>query len=177
MFLHCWSWQWCDPPAGRLSDGPEEQFLSGTRLLPSLQQPAASTPDLPAAPSLRTHLAPSDVPQCQTSVGKGQYYFSGGVILKVLHCVSNWFKWILLKKNTLIKFCFIFCTTTYQIEHITDGFTIYLYIWSYRWAHCQRIIITVIIMNFTRASLSLEAGDLHGSVSSSGQSPPCCGKG
>lgn len=57
-----------DPPAGRLSGGPEEQFLSGTQPLPSLQQPAASTPDLNAAPAPRTHLAPSDVPRCQTSI-------------------------------------------------------------------------------------------------------------
>lgn len=68
IIMHQQEWQSYDPPAGRLSGGPKEQFLSGTQPLPSLQQPAASTPDLTVAPALRTHPAPSDVLQCQTSV-------------------------------------------------------------------------------------------------------------
>lgn len=55
-------------PAGRLSDGPGEQFLSGTLHRPLLLQQAASTPVQPAAPALKTHLVLSDVPQYQTSV-------------------------------------------------------------------------------------------------------------
>ena len=68
IIMHQQEWQSNDPPAGRLSGGPKAQFLSGTQPLPSLQQPAASTPDLTVAPALRTHLARSGVPQCQTSV-------------------------------------------------------------------------------------------------------------
>lgn len=103
-------------PAGKLWVGLGGQFLCGTQPPPWLQPPAASTPDQSAAPALRTHLAPLDAPQCQTSITQ------------------------LNKKAAVLS-------TTEESHYALSQ------------------------------SLSLEGAHWHESVSSSGQSLPCCGKG
>lgn len=83
--------RYCDwysscPPAGRLSAGPEAQFLSGTRPLPSHRPLAASKPGRPASPSPRTHLALSGVHQCRTSNPKNGRV-GGNNTMNKKHCI------------------------------------------------------------------------------------------
>ncbi len=188
-FLHHRSLMLCisrggnDPPAGRLSGGPEEQFLSGTQPLPSLRQPAASTPDLNAAPALRTHLAPWDVPRCQTSVAQE---IKGPVWIYWMEPYTTSPKTAQSTSVFVIKVmdehtdCVLF-NRSFVFSLICPVLSCFVLLCPICPAPILRSVKNVTMLSLSSllsgALLSLEPGDSRGSVSSGGRSPPCCAKG